>query len=263
MALSAPAAAQQPVVVGGEGLPPVEVNLGVLDLLGPGAAPLQSPPLPGAQRGAPVQLRPPGQAPRAPVPALQPAPQPALAAPAVPQPAAPPRAAPAPELPVLVIPPAPAPGEVPALAAPAAPAAPAPAPAPPPPPPAARPDLAPPQVVALPGFDLPAEGGALAVVEFNGAETELSPAAADILRGIADSITVADRRIQLNAYAGGSPETVAAARRLSLSRALTVRSFLIEQGVRSTRIDVRALGVPEEGDEAPPERVDILLLAER
>ena len=48
---------------------------------------------------------------------------------------------------------------------------------------------------------------------------------------------------------------MAAARRLSLSRALQVRSYLIDQGVRSTRIDVRALGanVPS----GPADRVDI------
>ncbi|MDA1132916.1 MAG: lysophospholipase, partial [Proteobacteria bacterium] len=64
------------------------------------------------------------------------------------------------------------------------------------------------------------------------------------------------RRVQLNAFAGGTAETIGAARRLSLSRALTVRSYLIDQGVRSTDIDVRALGIPETGE---PERVDVLL----
>ena len=67
-----------------------------------------------------------------------------------------------------------------------------------------------------------------------------------------------ERRIQVNAYASGTQETVSAARRLSLSRALNVRSYLIEQGVRSTRIDVRAIGLPE--DNGPADRVDILLL---
>jgi len=79
-----------------------------------------------------------------------------------------------------------------------------------------------------------------------------------VLTKIAALVGNSDRRLQLNAYAGGTPETVGAARRLSLSRALAVRSFLIEAGVRSTRIDVRALGLAD--DDGPPERVDILLL---
>ncbi len=65
-------------------------------------------------------------------------------------------------------------------------------------------------------------------------------------------------RVQVKAYAGSSTISVSAARRLSLSRALAVRAFLIERGVRSTRIDVRALGNRSEG--GPPERVDVVLV---
>lgn len=62
-------------------------------------------------------------------------------------------------------------------------------------------------------------------------------------------------RIQLQAYAKGDGTNASKARRLSLSRALQVRSYLIDKGVRSTRIDVRALGanVPS----GPADRVDI------
>ena len=63
-------------------------------------------------------------------------------------------------------------------------------------------------------------------------------------------------RIQLLAYASGTPETASRARRMSLSRALAVRSYLIKQGVRSTRMDVRALGNNVEG--SPADRVDII-----
>jgi len=100
----------------------------------------------------------------------------------------------------------------------------------------------------------------LSRIAFSGAETVLAPDAEAVLTLIAARVANTERRIQLNAYAGGTAETVGAARRLSLSRALTVRSFLIEAGVRSTRIDVRALGLA--GDDGPPERVDILLLAQ-
>jgi outer membrane protein OmpA-like peptidoglycan-associated protein len=67
-------------------------------------------------------------------------------------------------------------------------------------------------------------------------------------------------RLQLMAYAGGESLSSGKARRLSLSRALSVRSFLIENGVRSTRIDVRALG--NKTAEEPSNRVDVTV-AER
>ena len=69
-----------------------------------------------------------------------------------------------------------------------------------------------------------------------------------------------DLRLQLMAYAGGPSLSSSLARRMSLSRALSVRSFLIENGVRSTRIDVRALG--NKTTEEPVNRVD-LNVAER
>ncbi len=62
-------------------------------------------------------------------------------------------------------------------------------------------------------------------------------------------------RLQLMAYAGDKSLSASKARRLSLSRALSVRSFLIESGVRSTRIDVRALG--SKTTEKPLNRVDV------
>lgn len=65
-------------------------------------------------------------------------------------------------------------------------------------------------------------------------------------------------RVQLMAYAEGTAETASQARRLSLSRALAVRSFLINQGVRSTRMDVRALGNKSQG--GPSNRVDAVLV---
>ncbi|MBF0129724.1 MAG: OmpA family protein [Alphaproteobacteria bacterium] len=64
-----------------------------------------------------------------------------------------------------------------------------------------------------------------------------------------------DTKIHLLAYAAGDDSNPSLARRLSLSRALEVRAFLIEQGVPSSRVEVKALGhkVPS----GPPDRVDI------
>ncbi|MCH8925159.1 MAG: OmpA family protein [Proteobacteria bacterium] len=59
-----------------------------------------------------------------------------------------------------------------------------------------------------------------------------------------------------SSVASRSPGSASAARRLSLSRALAVRAYLIEQGVRSTRMDVRALG--DKVPDGPADRVDVL-----
>jgi outer membrane protein OmpA-like peptidoglycan-associated protein len=63
--------------------------------------------------------------------------------------------------------------------------------------------------------------------------------------------------LQLLAYAEGDEANASKARRLSLSRALEVRKYLMELGVRSTRIEVRALGNKVEG--GPADRVDAML----
>jgi len=64
-------------------------------------------------------------------------------------------------------------------------------------------------------------------------------------------------RIQLMAYASIDGKSESQARRLSLSRALAVRSRLIGAGIKSTRIDVRALG--SRVNEGKANRVDLLL----
>ena len=86
---------------------------------------------------------------------------------------------------------------------------------------------------------------------------KLPDAAQDSLQSIADQVMTGDRQnVQLLAY--GSGDNVSAARRLSLSRALAVRSELMTLGVDNKQIEVRALGEPE-GD-GPADRVDLLLI---
>jgi len=66
------------------------------------------------------------------------------------------------------------------------------------------------------------------------------------------------RVIQVRAYAAGTSESNSAARRLSLKRAVAVRSYMIHKGMQAARIDVRALGpAPDAG---PPDRVDIVIM---
>ena len=65
-------------------------------------------------------------------------------------------------------------------------------------------------------------------------------------------------RVQLMAYADGDQEGANKARRLSLSRALAVRAYLIDNDIASTRMDVRALG--NRADDGPGDRVDLLVI---
>jgi outer membrane protein OmpA-like peptidoglycan-associated protein len=64
-------------------------------------------------------------------------------------------------------------------------------------------------------------------------------------------------RLQIQAFA--SPKVKGAtneARRLSLTRALAVRSYLLENGIEASRMDVRALGT--QSDRNPLDRVDLV-----
>ncbi|RTR20689.1 hypothetical protein EJ903_11180 [Azospirillum griseum] len=80
----------------------------------------------------------------------------------------------------------------------------------------------------------------------------------DILRRLRGSDTA---RLQLRSYASGSAETAREARQLSLARALSLRERLTAFGVRSSRIDVRALGIDTQGG-GPADRIDIEFLNE-
>ncbi|MFO1060497.1 MAG: OmpA family protein [Dongiaceae bacterium] len=94
-------------------------------------------------------------------------------------------------------------------------------------------------------------------IEFPAESAEIPEAAKAVLDSLAQQLgSDESERIQLLAYAAGSDDNASRARRMSLSRALAVRSYLIAKGVRSTRMDVRALGNNVQG--SPPDRVDII-----
>ncbi len=78
------------------------------------------------------------------------------------------------------------------------------------------------------------------------------------LLDLANKVIANNKRFQIKAYANSQGNKPSHARRVSLSRALSVRSYLIQQGVLSTNIDVRALGKPN--DNKPVDRVDVLIL---
>lgn len=147
-------------------------------------------------------------------------------------------------------------------AAPKAPEASAPppaaAPAPPPAPPVPAP-AAPGKMAALPqGLMTAIEGQQGVRLLFEGSASELPAEAQEKLARLAQALAGSGERIQLKAYGGASSESSSDARRLSLSRGLAVRSYLIEKGILSTRIDVRALG--NNPGSGPAERVDVLVV---
>lgn len=132
------------------------------------------------------------------------------------------------------------------------PAVPAATAAPPTPPP-----LAPP--VSATSTTRAADSAAGMRLTFDAAATDLSTASMDAIRRFIGAAPNRDTAtFNVLAYAAGKADDPSVARRLSLSRALAVRTALIAEGVASSRIFVRALGSQAAG--GPPDRVDVSLL---
>lgn len=105
----------------------------------------------------------------------------------------------------------------------------------------------------------PAASALTSNVTFASGASGLTEAIQKQLNSVADRLKKSpEARMQLLAYAGEPNMSSSKARRLSLSRALAVRSYLINKGVRSTRIDVRALGNKVPG--GSPSRVDLRVI---
>ena len=119
----------------------------------------------------------------------------------------------------------------------------------------------PPQVASLPSSEPPAvSGGDTISLAFDPDEAKLSDRARDSLAALVKRMQKdEDLNLQLLAYAAGDDTSASKARRLSLSRALEVRKVLMDKGVRSTRIEVRALGNKLDGRGAA-DRVDAVLV---
>ena len=69
------------------------------------------------------------------------------------------------------------------------------------------------------------------------------------------AMTTPNARVELQAFGGVKGDKGSDARRLSLKRALAIRQVLIDDGVSSDRIDVRAMGGVD--DTGPTDRVDV------
>jgi outer membrane protein OmpA-like peptidoglycan-associated protein len=124
---------------------------------------------------------------------------------------------------------------------------------------ASAPAPAPAQVAALPPARQAGAGPQSLRIPFSGEAAVLPEPAKGELKQVAGALSKdSAMRVQVMAYASGSDDG-GKARRLSLSRALAVRTYLIEQGIGSTRIDVRALGNTAEG--GPGDRVDLVVVS--
>ncbi len=121
--------------------------------------------------------------------------------------------------------------------------------------PVQRPPDPPPIPVAAdaPGDASPLQGGLRTT--FGANRSDLNAGTEAAIRDFARPLRDTAQPIQVLAYAAGSPEDPSTPRRLSLARALAARAVLINEGIASTRIYVRALG--RAAADGPPDRVDL------
>lgn len=94
---------------------------------------------------------------------------------------------------------------------------------------------------------------------FGAGRAEMNQATADAVRGLARAIAAKGQpsaTYTVTSLASGAADDSSAARRLSLTRGLAIRSLLINEGVVSTRIFVRALGL---ATDTPADRTDIVV----
>ncbi len=89
--------------------------------------------------------------------------------------------------------------------------------------------------------------------EFNDVPVEANSALDDLA---AQMVADESMRIEIKCYASGTSDTESKARRKSLQRCINIRQYLFKKDVRTTRMDVRALGLKSEGQ--PADRVDIV-----
>jgi outer membrane protein OmpA-like peptidoglycan-associated protein len=102
-----------------------------------------------------------------------------------------------------------------------------------------------------------ATGTVSAVIVFDKDKTDLNEKGKTQLGELAPQIVKNNQQVRIVAYAAGTPEQASIARRVSLSRALQIRAFLIDKGVNQLNINVQALGNKVTSGE--PERADIFV----
>ena len=96
-------------------------------------------------------------------------------------------------------------------------------------------------------------------VTFGGGRADMTQATSDAIRTLARS-SGKTANFNVTGLAAANGDDVSAPRRLALSRGLAIRALLINEGIASTRIYVRALGNNAEAiGTAPADRTDIVV----
>ena len=104
----------------------------------------------------------------------------------------------------------------------------------------------------------PLQPDALRVL-FDTNSTTMNAATIEAIRHYAESmVPQVETRLVLRSYAAVPGNDISMPRRLSLSRALAVRSLLVQSGIATTRIYPIAQGRPDSTDTEPADRLDIL-----
>jgi outer membrane protein OmpA-like peptidoglycan-associated protein len=96
-------------------------------------------------------------------------------------------------------------------------------------------------------------------ITFGPGSSDLNPQTDAAVRSLVrDAPPFATTTFTIVAVAPGTEEDPSTPRRLSLSRALAVRSVLITEGIASARIYVKAMGAnPQALSGGPPDRADV------
>jgi len=105
-------------------------------------------------------------------------------------------------------------------------------------------------------------GSAEMAVKFKPGVTELGSGAQPVLDALANRLLAnQELRVALISHATGAADNAMEARRISLARAVAVRAYLVDKGVKSLRIDVRALG--NRADQGPiADQVDFQVVSQ-
>ncbi len=129
--------------------------------------------------------------------------------------------------------------------------------APPPPAAGSQPPAPPPVSATAATAAAPTTSGLR--LTFAPGQSDLSPESSTSIKQLTQAAPQSDETtFNVLAYAPGKADDPSTARRISLSRAMAVRSALVADGVPSARIFVRALGA-QYGD-GPPDRVDLSVM---
>lgn len=110
--------------------------------------------------------------------------------------------------------------------------------------------------IAPPTVDPTAGFAVLTQVRFQSGRAELGAEAKAALDVLAAHLLANEERVRLAAFSGAPGDMSSDARRLSLERALAVRTYLASKGVAVSRIDVLAFGGSMHG---ASDRVDVLV----